>query len=324
MTPTAHDDVPAVLAIDGGNSKTDLALVSAEGAVLVAMRGPGSGAPTADSLAPMVEQIAAAAGIHPGRPVAAHLSACLAGVDLPEQEEALGAAVAARGWTASTRVLNDTFALLRSGIQRPWGVAVVCGAGMNCVGVAPDGRSARFLALGHSSGDWGGGLWLGNEIVGAAVRAEDGRGPATALSVLVARHFGRATAHEVSLAGHVGALGEEPFVSLTPLLFEAAREADPVAIALVERQADEVFLMARTIIDRLGLAGDVEVVLGGGILASGDPLLTVPVEMRLKEHSPSAVPRYPEIPPIAGAALLGLDHLGVPERAHAHLRAAYS
>jgi N-acetylglucosamine kinase-like BadF-type ATPase len=34
--------VPAVLAVDGGNSKTDVALVDADGGVLGAARGPGA------------------------------------------------------------------------------------------------------------------------------------------------------------------------------------------------------------------------------------------------------------------------------------------
>lgn len=32
----------AVLAVDGGNSKTDLALVAADGSLVAAVRGPGS------------------------------------------------------------------------------------------------------------------------------------------------------------------------------------------------------------------------------------------------------------------------------------------
>ncbi len=38
---------------------------------------------------------------------------------------------------------------------------MVCGAGINCVGVREDGTTVRFAALGHISGDWGGGghLW---------------------------------------------------------------------------------------------------------------------------------------------------------------------
>ncbi|MEY9965164.1 N-acetylglucosamine kinase-like BadF-type ATPase [Streptacidiphilus sp. MAP12-16] len=316
--------LPAVLAIDGGNSKTDLALIAEDGSLLASVRGPGSTAPDGTTLAPLVAEVARRAGLDGDGPVARHTSACLANVDLPEEETRLAAELAERGWSQSSQVLNDTFALLRSGTHRPWGVAMVCGAGMNCAGVGPDGRTARFLALGHYTGDWGGGRWLGSEIMYAAIRAEDGRGPETLLRRQVAAYFGEATMHDVAVAVHVGRLGEEEIIKLTRVLFAAADEGDAVAEALVDRQAEEVFLMARSVLDRLDLAGtDVEVVLGGGILASRHPLLTEGVESRLKQHAPAALPCYADVPPVAGAALLGLDHLGAPAEALAQLRASY-
>ncbi|MFC1408016.1 N-acetylglucosamine kinase [Streptacidiphilus sp. N1-12] len=314
-----------MLAIDGGNSKTDLALIADDGSLLASVRGPGSTAPNGSTLAPMVAALAAKAGLDPAAgPIARHTSACLANVDLPEEEAALSAQLAELRWTDTSQVLNDTFALLRSGTHRPWGVAVVCGAGMNCAGVAPDGRTARFLALGHFTGDWGGGRWLGSEIMHAAMRAEDGRGPETLLRERVARYFGESTMHDVAVAVHQGRLTDEQVITLTRVLFTAADEGDPLSVALVDRQADEVFLMARSVLDRLDLAGtEVEVVLGGGILASGHPLITEGVETRLKEHAPAALPRYADVPPVAGAALLGLDHLGAPPEALARLRTNY-
>src|SRR4029453_12186400 len=65
---------------------------------------------------------------------------------------------------------NDVFAVLWAGSRRPWGVGVVCGAGMNCVGVAPDGREVRFLAVGELSGDLGGGHGVGVAGGGGAPR----------------------------------------------------------------------------------------------------------------------------------------------------------
>ena len=53
-------------------------------------------------------------------------------------------------------------------------MAVVCGAGINCVGMRPDGRTARFPALGRFSGDWGGGWALAEEALYHAARAADG------------------------------------------------------------------------------------------------------------------------------------------------------
>ena len=202
--------LPAVLAVDGGNSKSDLALVAADGTLLASVRGPGMTKPdltrTLGLLTSLIGRAQRQAG-RPGCPVARHLSACVANADLPEEEEALAAALRAQGWSDTTEVVNDTFAVLRAGLgdpgrggrlspagpgrqpaERHWGVAVTCGAGINCVGVAPDGRKTGFLALGDITGDWGGGHGLGKAALWWAMRAEDGRGPETG----AARRRGRA------------------------------------------------------------------------------------------------------------------------------------
>ena len=98
----------------------------------------------------------------------------LAGVDLNGEEEALHAALSEQPWVVRALVRNDTFALLRSGTDAPAGVAVVCGAGINCVGIAPDGRMARFSALGAIAGDRAAGALidrLADEVTGFALAA---------------------------------------------------------------------------------------------------------------------------------------------------------
>src|ERR671910_438354 len=85
---------------------------------------------------------------------------------------------------------NDTFALLRTGSDAVDAVAVVCGAGINCVGRAADGQTARYPSLGWETGDWGGSEMVGREVVFHAARAEDGRGEPTALVDVVRAHFG--------------------------------------------------------------------------------------------------------------------------------------
>ena len=104
------------------------------------------------------------------------------------------------------------FAILRAGLadgRGPhWGVAVVCGAGINAVGVAPDGRVARYLALGTISGDWGGGYGLGLEVLWHAVRAEDGRGRDTILTSYLTSYFGVERVEEVTIGVHKGKIGQ--------------------------------------------------------------------------------------------------------------------
>ena len=336
--------LPAVLAIDGGNSKTEVALVAAHGAVLGRARGGGSNPQGIGDdeamrrLESLVAAAAQAAGLDgaAGPEVAAYTSACLAGADLPEEEEHLTGLVTARRWAPANAVVNDTFAVLRAGVTGRCGpdgrlqpvahpgVAVTCGAGINCVGVAPDGRVTRFLSLGQISGDWGGGGDLGRGALWWAVRAEDGRGPQTRLREDVARHFGVPTVRDVVIGLHTGTIGRSELRGLVPVLFAAAGRGDPVARGLVSRQADEVVIMAVTALRRLDLAATpAAVVLGGSVLSAADPLLTKLVTGGLAERAPQAQPHLVDVPPVAGAALLGLDHVGAPAAAEARLRAAF-
>src|SRR5213593_954928 len=234
-----------VLAVDGGNSKTDLALVRADGEVLALVRGPLSSPHhlgldgALDVLQRLLDQASRDAGRARNGTVATIAQLLMAGVDFPSEEEELRAAVARRGWAQRTHVGNDTFAVLRAGTERGWGVAVVCGAGINCVGVSADGRHARFPALGAITGDWGGGYDVGLAAVSAAARSEDGRGAKTSLERLVPAHFGVATPHELAEAIYRGRVQQRRVHELAPLVFEAAGD-DEVAAGIVERLAVEI------------------------------------------------------------------------------------
>lgn len=326
----AEAPLAAVLAIDGGNSKTDVALVARDGTVLASVRGPGAsqqehGVEKAVRILDRLVRSVAARARAPRRSLlASHTSACLAGADLPEEEAELTAELQRRGWSRTAVAVNDTFAVLRAGADLPWGVAVTCGAGINCVAVAPDGRIARYLALGALTGDWGGGQGLYQEVLWHAMRAEDGRGPATGLAAGVAAHFGLPSVSDVAIAVHKGKLIEDDLLRLTSVLFAVAAAGDQVARSLVERQAEEICVMATTVMRRLRLpAAGTPVVLGGGLLEARDTLLSSAVEERIASAAPGAVPHVVDIPPIAGAALLGLDFVGAGPDAASRLRQCY-
>jgi N-acetylglucosamine kinase-like BadF-type ATPase len=312
-----------VLAVDGGNSKTDLALVGEDGSVLALVRGPQSSPQhlgvtgALDVIETLLQEALREAGHNGDRPVAQVGQLLLAGLDFDEEEAEVREGATARGWADTVFVGNDTFAVLRAGTERGWGVAVVCGAGINCVGVAPDGRQARFLALGSITGDWGGGYDVGLAAVSAAARSEDGRGAKTSLEQLVPKHFGLATPNELAEAIHRGRVQQRRVIELAPVVFSAAAD-DAVAAELVDRLAREIATMACAAITRLQLDGEpVEVLLGGGLLRSDNARLVDAVAAALPE---TAAVRATSVPPIAGAALLGLDRLGAAPEAHARLR----
>jgi N-acetylglucosamine kinase-like BadF-type ATPase len=322
-----------VLAVDGGNSKTDLALVARDGSVLALVRGP-LGSPQhlgVEGCIAVVERLLAdavrEAGVE-GPRVAEVAELLMAGVDFPAEEEALREAVVERGWANGVHVGNDTFAVLRAGTARGWGVAVTCGAGINCVGVAPDGRHARFPALGAITGDWGGGYDLGLAAVSAAARSEDGRGPRTSLEHAVPALFGLSTPSELAEAIHTGRIEQRRVIELAPLVLAEAKD-DAVAAEIVRRLASEVVALARVALTRLDLVDEpVEVLLGGGVLQDVDGDLLAAIDAGLRDEAPAATVRPTASPAIVGAALLGLDELGAgadaQERLRQELGAAFS
>jgi N-acetylglucosamine kinase-like BadF-type ATPase len=191
--------------------------------------------------------------------------------------------------------------------------------------VAEDGRVTRYLALGSITGDWGGGYGLGRAALWWAIRAEDGRGPETTLRETVPAHFGLPEVADVAIAIHQGKLTVQDTRGLAPVLLAAASDGDQVARDLVRQQADEICRMALVAMRRLGLTGlKTPVVLGGGLLTARDPLLTASVVDGIAAEAPEAEVRIVDVPPIAGAVLLGLDEVGLAPSAEEKVRAAYA
>jgi N-acetylglucosamine kinase-like BadF-type ATPase len=305
-------DGPTVLALDGGNSKTDLLLVSGQGELVGAARGApfrphvdGEAAALA-ALEPSVRSLLADAGLT----MATHAAASLANADRPDEERAFEAGILARGWATTASVVNDTLAVLRAGTTAGAGIAVVCGAGINCFGVDQRGGTVRFPALGPLTGDWGGGHGLAEQVMWWSVRSEDGRGPATALAPAAAQRLGLATATEAAIAVHFGDLPSTRLHELVPLLFEVAEAGDTVARSIIAQQADEIVTLVRVCVQRLDFRGsEIPVVLGGGVLAANQPLLLQPVVDGVRRVSPLCVVEVLAAPPVLGAALSGLDFL---------------
>jgi len=295
--------VGVVLGVDGGNSKSDVVLASLEGEPLAWVRGPGSNSHAAGGAEACVAVIAALVERLPFAAPAEHGTFFLCGADVPEDVAELEAALGARAWSRTLTVDNDTFALLHAGSDGVDAIAIGCGSGLNCVGRNAEGRIARYPALGWETGDWGGADALGREALYHAARAEDRRGTPTSLSELVRSHFGRTTSLAVGEDVHYGRLPVSRLGELAPGVVAAAGEGDTVALGLVERLAAEVALLAARALTDLQL-DDAEIVLGGGMLASGEGLLHELVVAALPE---GARPVTSKVAPVAGAVTAMLD-----------------
>jgi N-acetylglucosamine kinase-like BadF-type ATPase len=336
----------AVLAVDVGNGKTDLALVAADGALIGAVRGPTASHQAVglerglDRLATLAIRAAARARTPaPGPagdglatvagsdrsaslvPIATIGAFCLAGADTPRDIRRLVHAIRRRGLVADVLVRNDTDAALRAGAPEGWGVVLVCGEGFNCLGVHPDGRTIRLPALGEISGDRGGGHGLGMAALAAAIRGRDGRGPRTALEMEVPAFFGLRRPLDVTYAIYGGRLAERRLGELAPVVFATAQAGDAEAQGIADSLADELAGAAAATIRRLRLVrAAVPVVLSGGVFRTDDADFHARLRARIQDRVPRARVAILDVPPVVGAALLGLDRAGAPPSAGDRIR----
>ncbi len=321
-----------MLAVDGGSTKTDIVLVSRNGALLGRARvGPSNHQLVGldgmlEALRDALTAVTAAANlsrtVFPICPTGVY---CLAGIDLAVDEDTLAPAIEEKGWTERVVLRNDTFAVSRAGTTSPWGVGVVCGTGMNCAAVGPDGRTVRFPALAELSGDFApGGSWLGVRALGLALRASDGRGGATSLSERVPAHLGQPDAEAVLTGIYTGTIPYARLFELAPILLQAAADGDALAREAADTLADEVVAFVRAAVVRLGLQdAPVEVVLGGGVFDTTDTGFHDRVAAGIHDTAPRAVLVRLDVPPVLGAALIGLDAIGAPPSALAAVREAF-
>jgi N-acetylglucosamine kinase-like BadF-type ATPase len=301
-----------VLAVDGGNSKTDVVIVAESGELRGRVIGPtvshqviGARA-GADRLAELVADVQRHAGAR--RPRMGVY--CLAGADFPSDVRLIKRELRRVTLADEETVMNDTFAALRAGAEKGWGVVLICGQGINGAAIAPNGRVARFAGIGDLSGDWGGGGGLGEAALASAIRARDGRGPRTSLEQAVAAHFGRKTPEAVMLDMYEGRIPTYRRMELAPRVFQEARNGDLVARALIDRLADELAVMATALIRRLKVTREqVDVVLAGGVFNSTDESFYSRLSGGILEVASEARLVRPKLPPVAGAALLALDRL---------------
>jgi N-acetylglucosamine kinase-like BadF-type ATPase len=320
----------AVLAVDGGNSKTDIALVAADGTLLAAVHGPTTSHQAVgleagmERLVGLVEEAARLAGLDPSaRPISTVGVHAIAGADYKSDVRRLERALGRARLSGRDVVVNDCIGALWAGASEGWGVALICGQGINAAAIGPDGRTARFAGVGEFSGDWGGGTSVGMDGLAAAVRARDGRGPRTSLERLVPAHFGFSRPSAVTRAFYDERLDHERVGELSPVVFRAAGEGDAVARSIIDRLADELAAMAVALARRTAMTRQpVEVILAGGVFSTTDEPFFARLEAGIRAVVPDMRLVRLDVPPVTGAALQGLELLASGPDAAARLRAA--
>ena len=275
--PTAADgaafDGPLLLGVDGGGTRTValLATPTDDGWKLLGRGEAGPGNRQAaghdaamGSISEATGRAFAAAGLK-RRPVEA---ACLglAGAGRADDQAAVRDWVLGAKLAAQVEVTGDSALLLAAGTPEGWGVAVVAGTGSMAFAKGPDGATARAGGWGYLLGDEGSGYAVALAGLRAAVRAADGRGPATRLVAGFLEQLKLSRAEE--LVGLVHRSDRPALAALAAVVASAAETGDPVAVGIVRDAAGELADAVVAAARPLGLGSLLPLALAGGMMVS--------------------------------------------------------
>lgn len=178
--------------------------------------------------------------------------------------------------------------------------AVVAG-GTGLIAMGTDLRSwHRADGWGHLLGDCGGGAWIGQAGLRAAMRAYDGReGGSPALRERAEAVFGAPLS---GLPGQLYPRTDRPAVlaSFVPEVARCAEEGDPAARGVLRAAAGEIAAAAAAVCPSQGRTS---IALTGGLFRVGEPL-TGPLRGELEERLPRADIVESAGDPLEGALLI--------------------
>lgn len=266
------------LGIDGGGTKTALALADSNGNVLRTARCPGCnpvdiGMPLAQSI--LKEGIDDILRDIPRSAVS--LFAGIAGGTNGDNQQLLAQFFRSLGF-GSVSNHNDAQNAIAVALKGQDGVMAIMGTGSVVYAVSGE-QKHRIGGYGYLFGDHGSGYHIGNCCIQAALAASDGSGPETMLRQLVDAKAGASFPDNLAVF-YKG--GKSCIASFAPLVLQAYAQNDTVAEQILHTSMAQ---LARQILAAVEMTtGNTPIVLTGGLIRQADALLPI-----LKAHFPPKI-----------------------------------
>lgn len=299
-----------VAGIDGGGTKTAVALTALDGTLLdefnagaINLNGE-SAANVQGNLRKIIDEIRLRCG---------SLDNCrgicigAAGISNPKAREELEVSVRSSGYAGRLIIIGDDRTALYGAMGKMCGIILIAGTGSICFGRNASGDEHRTGGFGHLIDDAGSGYAIGREILSAVVRAFDGRNEATALTGMVFEQLRISTIPGLIRFVYDSSTNKRDIAKLAPNLTSACALGDPAAMRIAERCGADLMEMVRPVADRLGLA-EGEIATAGSIMLR-DPYVRNAFLSRLNAEYPGMSCIYPRHDAAYGAALYMLDNL---------------
>ena len=262
------------LGIDGGGTRTRVALADGEGRESARAEGPPTLIDPADPKATLgvivdlCRGVAAKGGAD--LPVVG-LWAGIAGAGTEPMKGVVETALREAGLSSRTSVGADAEATFHDAFPSGPGILLISGTGSIALARGGDGSRVRVGGWGVHLGDEGSGYQIGMAALRALARGEDGRGVPTKLRDPVLEALGVAGPPE--LIKWTATSRKADVAALVPLICEVAEAGDPAATTVIEQAVDELVEHVRTLVRRLEpWPATPEVALAGGLIEQAGPL----------------------------------------------------
>src|ERR1700684_4193289 len=166
---------------------------------------------------------------------------------------------------ASVMVTTDLEITLQAAVGDGEGVILVVGTGSAAYGRDAEGRVARAGGRGPWFSDEGSGFDIGRRALAAVVRAEEKRGPATALSQKMLHWLGCKDWSRV--LDWVVKNPDDVFPRIFPLVADLGDQGDAVACEILSTAAESLAELVSSVLQKLGMQDrEVPVARSGGTI----------------------------------------------------------
>ena len=298
------------LGADLGATKTHTIIVDETGAVLgFGESGPGNHETVGydgmfEAIRSGMESALNAAGLTKTHIAGAGFG--VAGFDWSSEADATAKVIDRLDLPSPYKFVNDAVPGLVAGSDAGWGVVLVSGTGTNCRGWdRKHNREGRVTGHGVLMGEGVGGTELMYRCMQLVGYSWSKRRPKTALTDAMIDFVGAKNIEDL-LRGYTE-FEYEVGAEAAPIVFKLAEQGDEVALELVRWAGVELGELANSVIRQLDfepLAFDV--VLTGSMFKGGEMLIG-PMRETIHELAPNARFVNLDVPPVIGAAIIGME-----------------
>lgn len=285
------------VAIDGGGTKTDVALFDDAGRLHRRVIGENTNPNTLtiEQLGKRFDTIFRELFSKVAVPRISHCFAGMSGADHPLLNERLKIIItdALPVGCEAVQVENDAVNALWSGTEGGAGMVIIAGTGSIGYGRYENGESFRLGGWGHLVSDEGSGFFIGTEAVREALRAHDGLRGWSSLFDQILQHF--QVDHIPDLIPIIYDDPKPTLAGLVPVIQEAVNHGDPVAEQIFDKAAEYLCEMIEFGLSKFN-GGDVPVVLAGGLWKADG------IYQRVAKRFDHAFV-LPQVPPLYGSMI---------------------